>query len=573
MYRISGELSMQNLMQNRVATMQPDEKEPRRSILAETAGALKDPYVTGVTALALFLFFYHLGSYSLWDSDEPFYAYVARTMVEKGEFFTPYWNDELWFVHPPLYFWLSICISSLTGMNELSIRFASAFFAALTVPLTYFFSMSLFGRRRDALLASLILTTTLQFFLQARMALLDTVMIFFITLALYCLWRHSEKPHPGWVYTFWISSGIATLDKGPFGLCYPLLIFGIYLLMIRKFPVLKTMKWIPGLAIFLVIAAPWYVILSLRHGSAFYEPVFGYFMYRRLVSPICNQSGPFYFYVPVLIGGLFPWTFFLPLLVKEWFRTRAEKPVMLLIIWSAVTFLFFSMVGTKLPNYILPMYIPLSIGLACVFGEPLKEWQKYILGGQLGLLLYAAVMVTAGAVMLHRTGDHYLYMKPLLIAMGVCVMLIPSASIIMSHWRKKSFPFIIIALCCILYPGIVHILMALDHVRPMKPMALMVRELRKKGERVGISAGIDTSNSLVYYSDAGRITYCCEEYEKKRFLEKPGTYFYIAREEEFPHLMWYARREVHFLKASLGLVLFTDREGAGRISGREKSSQ
>ncbi len=534
------------------------------------AGALKNPYMAGATALALFLFFYRLGSYSLWDSDEPFYAYVARTMVEKGEFFTPYWNDDFWFCHPPLYIWLSCGISSLVGWNELSIRFASAFFAALTVPLTYLFSLSLFGKPRGALLSSLILSTTLQFFLQARMALLDMVMIFFITLALYCLWRHSESPHPSWVYTFWISSSIATLDKGPFGLCYPLLIFSVYLLLTGKLPVLKTLRWLPGLVIYLAIAAPWYIILSLRHGSIFYEPVFGYFMYKRLVSPICNQSGPFYFYVPVLLGGLFPWTFFLPLLVREWSRMRAEKPILLLIIWSALTFLFFSMVGTKLPNYILPMYIPLSIGFARLLSEPAPEWRKYILGGHIGLLLYAVALVMAGWIMLERTGDHYLYMKPLLLVMGVGILLLSPGSLVAFHWKKKSFPFVLVALCCLLYLGTVHILMALDHVRPMKPMALLVREFRKNGDRVGISAGIDTSNSLVYYSDAGRITYCSEEYEKKRFLEKPGTYFYIARAEEFPHLMWYARREMHYLRASEGLVLITDREGALRVFGNRE---
>jgi len=543
-----------------------EDSEPKKPFSEKIAWITGDPYILGLTALALVLFFYRLGSYSLWDSDEPFYAYVARTMVEKGEFFTPYWNDELWFVHPPLYFWLSIAVSRITGMNELSIRFVSAFFAALTVPLTYLLSLSLFGIRRDALLSGLILTTTLQFFLQARMALLDMVMIFFITLSIYCLWRQSEEPRPLWAFGFWISSGLATLAKGPFGLCYPLLIFGVYLLLTGRLSTLKTLRWLPGLIIFFAIAAPWYVILSFRHGREFYEPVFGYFMYKRLVSPICNQSGPFYFYVPVLIGGMFPWTFFLPLLVKEWAVMRKEKPVLLLIIWSVVTFLFFSMIGTKLPNYILPVYIPLSIGFARVLRSPLPDWRKYITAGHVGLLIYSTAAVIAGAVILGRTGDHYLYMKPLLISMGVIALLIPAVSIIASRWNRKTFPSAIIALCCILYPGIVHILMAFDHVRPMKPMAMMIRELRRNGERVGISAGIDTSNSLVYYSDAGKITYCCEEYEKKRFLGKPGTYFYIAREDEFPHLMWYAEREIHYLMASEGLVLVTDREGAERLS-------
>ena len=359
-------------------------------------------------ALCLVLFFFRLGARPIWDIDEGKHAVTSMEMVRSGNWITPTFNGEPFFDKPALFNWLGALAFLAFGFTEFAARLPSAILGTGCVLITY-----LLGRRLAnttiGLLGGLILATALEFAVLCRTVVHDISLVFFVTLALYLFYlayqdqRHRKRN----LFFFYAAMGLAVLAKGPLGLALPTMVIGPFLILKKKVSFIKQMQLGWGILIFLAVAAPWYILISLKNpGYARY-----FFVYQNLGSfgsADPRHPEPFYFYGPVFLGGFFPWSCFFPIAffyaVRRRFQTAREGTTFLLL-WFSVIFVFFSAAGSKLPTYILPIFPAAALLTAFVWQELLQAATAQVRRGFLYSFL-PVVIVFIGALI-------YLWLRPL----------------------------------------------------------------------------------------------------------------------------------------------------------------
>jgi 4-amino-4-deoxy-L-arabinose transferase-like glycosyltransferase len=329
-----------------------------------TGGWLRDLLILAVV-LGI-PFFQYLGALPLIDPDEGRYAEIPREMLERGDLITPTLNYVKYFEKPPLLYWANATSLKIFGQNEFAARFPSALCGLLTVLTLYIFARHLYGRR-CALISALILATSAGFVLQSRIILTDMLLTFCLTAALgafiVAAQREGRRSRALPWYLFYLFCALATLAKGLIGMVFPAGIIFFYLLLSRRWRLLSEMRLITGLLLFLMVAAPWFVAVSLRN------PEFAHFFFirehfERFTSTVHGRYQPFWFFVPVLLGTMLPWSFFIPGALLRAFRDRHHeegRANMYLLVWAVLIFLFFSKSSSKLIPYILPVFPPLAL--------------------------------------------------------------------------------------------------------------------------------------------------------------------------------------------------------------------
>lgn len=330
-------------------------------------------------AIALFvgatgLFFMGLGSLPLFDVDEAVFAEATREMVETGDWITPQYNGADRFDKPILFYWLMASAFAVFGAGEFGARFWSAAFGVALVMM-----LAAFGRRRMGsrvgFLSGLIAATSLEVIVLAHSAITDMILITFITggmLALYAAVQSADAKAGARLAILGAAMlGLAVLTKGPVGIVLPGLIVAIFLwLRGGMWESLSRLPWWRMAAVFLAIVAPWYLLELHARGWAFVEGFFLKHNVRRFTGVISGHAGPFYYYVPVVAVGFFPWTSLLvPAVRWAWpsgwrgLRRPTEREALglFLLVWAGTVFVFFSLAGTKLPNYVASLFPPLAL--------------------------------------------------------------------------------------------------------------------------------------------------------------------------------------------------------------------
>jgi len=308
-----------------------------------------------VTLVASMIMFFNLGGVPLLDPDEPVYAQTAREMISYDDFLSPRIYGEFWYDKPPMYYWLVAGSFKVFGVGEFAARFPSALLAIACVFYIYFACSRLFSQQ-SGLVSALVLATSIEFFYLGKAAVTDMTLTLFLTIALLSF---LEKRY----YWFYIGAALAVVTKGPIGIVFPVAIVFLYMIVTRNFSQLKKMKIIPGAGIFLVIALPWYWLMFQQHGMPFVDTFIGFHNVTRFLSPEHQEGAVWYYFIPVLACGFFPWTAVLAQAVwSAVFVSREEsKKLMFLVIWAVFIFVFFSISKTKLPSYILPVFPPLAM--------------------------------------------------------------------------------------------------------------------------------------------------------------------------------------------------------------------
>jgi len=309
----------------------------------------------GILIVVLFIMFFQLGSYPLLDPDEPVYGQTPREMMAAGDMVSPRIYGDFWYDKPPMYYWLVAASAKVFGMGEFAARFPSALLAVGGVLLLYS-SISRLFNVRVALFSALILATSLEYFYLGKAAVTDMTLNFCLMASLLAF---IEKRF----LLFYLFSGLAVVTKGPIGLFFPAVIAFFYLLVMNRWGELRRMSIIKGSSLFFLVAAPWYLMMTYFHGSAFIETFLGFHNVTRFTSPEHAVGAVWYYFIPVLLVGFFPWT---PILFQSVWAAftcnRKERPLLLFfLLWAAVVFLFFSVSATKLVSYILPMFPPLAV--------------------------------------------------------------------------------------------------------------------------------------------------------------------------------------------------------------------
>jgi 4-amino-4-deoxy-L-arabinose transferase-like glycosyltransferase len=358
-----------------------------------------------IAIVSVLVIFSNLGGAPLLDPDEPVYAETPKEMLISGDFISPRIYGDYWYDKPPMYYWLVAAAFKIFGVSEFSARVPSACLAVLCAFAVYVSGRRLLGNGA-ALAGALILVTSVEYFYLAKAAVTDITLTLFLTIALLSF---LEKKY----YLFYIFAGLATLTKGPIGFLFPGAVVFLYLLLTRNFSQLKHMKIPAGMILFSLVALPWYVTMYQLHGAAFIETFLGFHNVTRFMSPEHPEGVLWYYYIPVLIIGFFPWT---PVLVQSVWASLTksrgdEKPVLLfLLIWAVFIFLFFTLSQTKLVSYILPMYPPLAmitgwyINGLWTTGRPVRLWSWPIALVTLSLILAGALFVASWYIPLPQNG-------------------------------------------------------------------------------------------------------------------------------------------------------------------------
>jgi 4-amino-4-deoxy-L-arabinose transferase-like glycosyltransferase len=311
-------------------------------------------------------FFQYLGTLPLIDPDEGRYAEIPREMLERGDLVTPTLNYVKYFEKPPLLYWLNAASLELFGQNEFAARFPTALCGLLTVLATYIIARRLYGRRA-ALISAMVLGTSAGFVLQSRIILTDMLLTFCLTAALgafiVAAGRGGRRSRPLPWYLFYFFCACAVLAKGLIGIVFPAGIVFFYLLISRRWSLLAEMRLVSGPLLFLAVAAPWFVAVSLRNPE-FARFFFIHEHFERFTSTVHGRYQPFWFFLPVLLGTMLPWSFFIPGALGRAWRDRHHdegRAGIYLLIWTVLIFLFFSKSSSKLIPYILPIFPSLAI--------------------------------------------------------------------------------------------------------------------------------------------------------------------------------------------------------------------
>jgi len=338
----------------------PSRARPVEARRRELFGASLIALLSGVVC------FYHLGAYGLWEPDEARYAEIAREMLVLRDFVTPHLDYVPYVEKPPLLYWLTALAMRLFGIGEFAARFTSAAAAMAGIFAVYLFARRVFGPRQ-AILAAVILATSALYALMAQVLTTDMLLTATLSVALFAFYLHWSSG-AAWCWIMYVAMALAVLAKGPIGIAIPLLAGVIFLFSEGELRgAIRRFRVVPGICLTALIAAPWFVAITIRQPDfpAFY--VVGEH-FRRLFESSYSHGQPIYYYVPVIIGGTLPWSLLVPFI--PWRSLRPDPARRFCLIAAATIFAIFSLASAKLIPYILPA-IPL---LAVVIADGLDEF-------------------------------------------------------------------------------------------------------------------------------------------------------------------------------------------------------
>ncbi len=401
-----------------------------------------------------FFLFFKLGERALFDPDEGRYAEIAREMYESGDWITPRLNEVKHFDKPPFTYWLAATSYSIFGVNEFAARLPSALAGIGGIIVIYLLGRCLFNST-VGLLAALILLSSLEYFIIAHLIITDMLLCFFVLLSYLFFCRGCLQKNRKVVFYlfFYITLALGMITKGPVVLVFTLLPILFYIVLFEEWAILKEMKLLLGLLIFVAISAPWFIIVSIKN-KGLSEYFINYQFIQRITTTVHQRRAPFYFYIYVLCGGFFPWIFFIPNAIVRYLARKTAKSSTgilnrpyLLFLWFLIPFVFLSIVKSKLPTYILPLYPPIALFIANLFFENISSTKPYEKTFSISFffLIAGLIAVIASSVFMYKiypkfaflqTGANYL---AIILSAGVII------SIFFYFRRNKALLFGIIA--------------------------------------------------------------------------------------------------------------------------------
>ncbi len=352
--------------------------------------------LTIVIGLVYILF---LGYPPLAVPDEARYSEIPREMLALRDFITPHLNLIKYFEKPPLFYWMQTISIQLFGLSEWSMRLMTMLMGLTGCLLTYTTARLLFNRT-TGLLSAAILSSCFLYYGMSHLITLDMTFGTFITGTLFSFLlavnSTSNKSRRGFMTLCAVSCACAVLTKGLAGLILPGMVIFLWLLIFNEWKQLKTL-FIPGaMIIFLIITVPWHVLIQQKNPEFFHY----YFItqqFSRYFTLSAGRYQPNWFFIPILLTGIFPWTGFL--FQALWHHCKSlkrhfqlNKNAGFLLLWATLIFTFFSVSHSKLIPYIIPVFAPLAI----LIGSYLTLEKRNPLGVSLFIVL--SLTFAAGAI-------------------------------------------------------------------------------------------------------------------------------------------------------------------------------
>jgi 4-amino-4-deoxy-L-arabinose transferase-like glycosyltransferase len=353
----------------------------------------------GVTAL-LTLFF-RLGSLPFVGNDECRYARISEEMSQAGRWVTPVLQGLPWLEKPPLYYWITIASYRVFGVSEAAARYGPALCALLSSLAVLWLGSRLWSRR-TGFLAGLIMLTSIGFCAFGRSATPDMPMTTCFTLACVLLAAAllAERA-PAWgIWAAYACLGLSVLAKGPVAFVLGAGILMLFWTLDEQGGCFRKLRILPGAAVALAVALPWHWLAFKENGFSFIASFFINHNFARYVTDVHHHEQPLVYFVPIMLGLLFPWSGWLPAFFRGRPRLKSldmrawDRSTLLLTCWALFPFLFFSLSSSKLPGYVLPSLPPLALLLA---RELTRRMDDPAAAGRLRITPWIYLLLSAGS--------------------------------------------------------------------------------------------------------------------------------------------------------------------------------
>ena len=302
--------------------------------------------------------------------DEGRYAEIPREMVVTGDWLTPRLNGIKYFEKPPLQYWATATAFEAFGLNEWTARLWPALTGFMGILLAWFTGRRLFGNQAG-ILAGMTLASSFLYLAMGHINTLDMGLCFFLELAV-CSFLLAQTSKPAsvvvnharrWMLLAWAALALAVLSKGIVALVLTGATLVLYSLLSRDWALWRRLELLRGLVLFFLIAAPWFIAVSVVNPE-FPTFFFIHEHFERFLTKAHRRYQPAWYFIPILLLGALPWTSLaLRSLWGSWKSAseQAFQPQRFLLLWCVVVFAFFSASGSKLPSYILPLFPALAL--------------------------------------------------------------------------------------------------------------------------------------------------------------------------------------------------------------------
>lgn len=326
--------------------------------------------VATVVVLSAVVLFLKLGVQPLADWDEAIYAQISREIVQSHTWIPLSWNYEPWFEKPPFFMWATALLFKLFGVTEFWARAASALSGIALCVLMFSFAKRV-ANSRAACLTVMALLTMGGFYGAARFGTTDVMLTLGMYVGLVGIYYVDKGLLWGW-YPFGIGFGIAAMTKG--AACAPLFLTIAYVAIRHRWGADKfNRQFVASVLIFAAIVLPWHIYMYARYGKGFVESYLGFQVIGRALHTLeGNHGGPRY-YLLVIANRASPWVFFLPL---AFLRSLKDRRLQVFAAFSVILLIFFTLIGTKLPWYIVPIYPAIAIMVGFQLDEVLREYPR-----------------------------------------------------------------------------------------------------------------------------------------------------------------------------------------------------
>lgn len=446
------------------------------------------------------------------DPDEGIHAAIAQEMVERGDWVSPRFMGEPFRDKPILFFWAMAGSLAAFGMNESALRLPGLICGLLGIVTTGLVARQLFDRATGwiamILQASMILPTALM-----QSPVHDLAVVPMTNLALIGFWlADADRSWRGWrgVALAGVCLGLAALTKGLLGVAMVACPAVVYLALVWRLTPGICGRAIAALALGAIVAAPWYVVMSLRTpGYAHY-----FFVERHLHGYLTDSQfhgkAPWWYYLPMLLGGGLPWIAYLPFALQQLWNDGADRSSVAFRArvfawcWLVVSVLFLTLANSKLVTYLLPTFPAISVLAADLWARcrrndlvPLIQtrlWNSFALSSATGVLVLPIAVYLA-------TRAFGLSLSPL--AWTACIVVSCGSWLPLIFWPRRdvqaclsagvsslaiAFTFIM----AVLVPQIAPVTSAVDLARHFNQVGALPPQLLIAEERIG---------SFVFYLD------------------------------------------------------------------------
>lgn len=416
--------------------------------------------------LVLLVWFGTLGVRHLVSSDEGRYAEIAREMFISGDWVTIRYNALKYFEKPPFHLWVTSLAYAAFGIGEWQARLCVALSGMAGLLATMLAARRWFGRRA-AWQTGLVLLAAPIWNVGAHFNALDMTLGGALACVLACMLMAchpvtSRAARLGWMLGCWAAMAVAVLSKGLVGIVLPGLVLVIYSLVRRDIRIWARLEIVPGLLLFLAIVTPWFWLVQQRNPE-FFHFFFVHEHWERYTSTVHSRRGPLWYFVPLLLAGFLPWLGLFPGMWKAVMSragTREARaastppmsrgggeaagpsfePALLAAIWAIAIFGFFSLSGSKLPGYIIPVFPALALLAGVALNQVShRAWNRQLLA----MLTIAIVGLLAsplfGQMASDRTPNALYRLYAVWIAVAFVIMIAGILTARWLLWRRGRF--------------------------------------------------------------------------------------------------------------------------------------